>query len=216
MLRMESQYTTSGWVHRMYGLSGWLGLVMLLTLGFQAHASPATDKPVPTEAMAALLKEFDARRGQLGNTRLVGLLNYRQPSWEPRFYLIDPATQAVVARYVVAHGRGSDPDHDGYADRFGDKHESHRSSLGFFVTDETYVSKSAGHGLSMRLRGLSDSNRNAFDRDIVIHANWYVEPDVIARQKKPGRSYGCLVFSNHDRDEVVDKLKGGALIYAAY
>lgn len=181
-----------------------------------ASAGAAAPQAPPAEALDALMQHYQQRRASLGNPRRVALVNYRQPSSEPRFYVIDPATREVVARYVVAHGRGSDPDHDGRADRFGDKHESHRSSLGLFLTDEVYQSESAGHGLSMRLQGLSDTNRNAMDRLIVIHANWYVEPEVVAKQGKPGRSYGCLVFSNADRDAVIDMLKGGALIYAVY
>jgi hypothetical protein len=195
------------------------GLAILLFLPHfagWASAVPASQPAPPPEQLAQLLDKHQQSRPTLGNTRYVALLNYRQPSWEPRFYIIDTKTRDVVARYVVAHGRGSDPDHDGYADRFGDEHESHRSSLGFFLTAETYVSESSGHGLSMRLEGLSKSNRSAMARNIVIHANWYVEPDIVATQNKPGRSYGCLVFSNQDRDAVVEKLKGGALIYAAY
>lgn len=195
------------------------GLAILLLLPHYAgwtSALPVTRPTPPPEQVAQLLDKHQQSRATLGNTRYAALLNYRQPSWEPRFYIIDTKTRDVVARYIVAHGRGSDPDHDGYADRFGDEHESYRSSLGFFVTTETYVSDSSGHGLSMRLDGLSKSNRNALARNIVIHANWYVEPDIVATQKKPGRSYGCLVFSNQDRDAVVEKLKGGALIYTAY
>jgi hypothetical protein len=191
-------------------------LLLLLCPASWASQISANQGTPPPEQLAQLLDKYQQSRPTLGNTRYVALLNYRQPSWEPRFYIIDTKTRDVVARYIVAHGRGSDPDHDGYADRFGDEHESHRSSLGFFVTTETYISGSSGHGLSMRLDGLSKSNRNAMARNIVIHANWYVEPDIVATQNKPGRSYGCLVFSNQDRDAVVEKLKGGALIYTAY
>lgn len=179
----------------------------------------AADKPagpLPTEALTTLLvRVFDAKSG-IKNRRYAAVLNYRQPSWEPRFHLIDIEKAEHVESYVVAHGRGSDPDHDGYATEFSDEPESHMSSLGFFVTDEIYMSESDGHGLSMRLNGLSDDNRNAQARDIVIHGNWYVEPEVLTAQRKPGRSYGCMVFSAADRDAVVEKLKDGALIYAVY
>jgi hypothetical protein len=188
----------------------------LMLAGMAAHASTPNASVPPPALLKSLLAKFKDSRQVLGNHRYTALLNYRQPSWEPRFYVIDPESSAVVGRYVVAHGRGSDPDHDGYADRFGDRPESHMSSLGFFRTDETYVSDSGGHGLSMRLVGLSGSNRNAWDRAIVIHANWYMEPGFLAQRRKPGRSYGCLVFSDRDRNEIVDKLKGGALLYAAY
>lgn len=193
-----------------------LGLTLLMLSAPCLAANPSGAKTPPPALLKSLLDKYNESRERLGNTGHVALLNYRQPSWEPRFYLIDPGTGEILRRYVVAHGRGSDPAHTGYAKRFSDKEGSHRSSLGFFVTGETYISESRGHGLSLRLQGLSDSNRNALERNIVIHANWYMEPEFLEKHRKPGRSHGCLVFSDEDRDEIVEKLKGGALIYAAY
>jgi hypothetical protein len=89
------------------------------------------------------------------------------------------------------------------------------SSVVFFRTTETYLSNEPGHGLSLRLEGLSETNRKAYDRAIVIHANHYMEPEFIDAFGKPGRSHGCLVFAAADRDVIVSKLGGGALIYAA-
>ncbi len=193
----------------------WMTAAGLLLACAAAGAQPSAVAP-PPEFLEPLLQKYREARERLGNTRHVALLNYRQPSWEPRFHIIDPGTRRILRSYLVAHGRGSDPEHTGYARRFSDTPESHQSSLGFFLTGNTYVSESEGHGLSMRLVGLSETNRNALNRAIVIHSNWYMDPGFLARHRKPGRSYGCLVFSDRDRDEIVDKLKGGALIYAAY
>ncbi|HXG27374.1 MAG TPA: murein L,D-transpeptidase catalytic domain family protein [Nevskiales bacterium] len=193
----------------------WMAAAGLLLVCVPAGAQPSAIA-VPPEFLEPLLQKYQEVRKRLGNARHVALLNYRQPSWEPRFHIIDPGTRKILRSYVVAHGRGSDPEHTGYARRFSDEPESHQSSLGFFLTGDTYVSESKGHGLSMRLVGLSETNRNAMHRAIVIHSNWYMDPGFLAQHRKPGRSYGCLVFSDRDRDEVVDKLKGGALIYAAY
>ncbi|MCY1438751.1 L,D-transpeptidase catalytic domain [compost metagenome] len=66
----------------------------------------------------------------------------------------------------------------------------------------------------MRLAGLSESNSNAEERAIVIHANTYMEDDFIRRHGVPGRSYGCLVLAGADRDLVIEQLAGGALILA--
>jgi hypothetical protein len=189
----------------------------LLGMGLaQADDTGADEPPIPQAMLEAARARYQQDKSNLGNTRYIALVNYRQPSWERRFYLIEPDSGRLVSSYVVAHGRGSDPDHDGYADRFSDDEGSHMSSLGFFRTGETYMSRSDGHGLSMRLTGLSESNSKAYERDIVIHGNWYMEPSVLAKQSKAGRSYGCFVFSAKDRDAVVEKLKGGALLYAAY
>lgn len=177
---------------------------------------PGTAAAVPDDFLNAVLTQYDRLGDRLGNRDYVGLLNYRQPSWQPRFYIIDPRRREVVAAYRVAHGKGSDSEHDGFAGQFSDRQGSHMSSVGFFKTLETYTSKEPGHGLSMRLRGLSASNRSSYRRAIVIHANHYMEQSFIDRYGIPGRSHGCMVFSNADRDEVIDRLGGGALIYAAY
>lgn len=196
------------------------GLLTGLLFLLNSHLATATESPasvtLPADLLQPLLEEFQQQQHTLGNTRYVALMNYRQPSWEPRFYLIDPESEHVVAAYRVAHGRGSDPVHDGFAEFFSDRQGSLMSSLGFFRTGETYMSQEPGHGLSLRLDGLSDTNSNAYDRAIVIHANHYMEQEFIDNFGKPGRSHGCFVFSARDRDIIVNKLHGGALIYAAH
>lgn len=187
---------------------------LLLAALFQMQPVAADD--LSATLLDPLLKHYQEIRGTLDNPRYVALVNYRQPSWEPRFYLIDPRQSQVIATYRVAHGRGSDPNHDGYAMHFSDRPGSRMSSVGFYITGDTYISPKEGHGLSLRLEGLSRSNHHAADRHIVIHANDYMEPGFIRRYGKPGRSYGCLTFSKADRDEVVEYLAGGALIYAVY
>lgn len=192
----------------------------MLILAFQFFvslclAAGTESHNVPDDLLKPLLAQYQQDKDKLDNDRYVALMNYRQPSWEPRFYLIDIRTEKVIGSYRVAHGRGSDPAHSGYAEFFSDRAGSKMSSLGFFVTGETYLSESPGHGLSLRLGGISESNRNAIDRLIVLHANHYMEPDFIEQFGKPGRSHGCLVFSRTDRDEIIEKLQGGALIYAA-
>lgn len=192
-----------------------IGLLLLFGSHLTAAAQSLATVTVPEDLLQPLLEEFRQQQPTLGNTRYVALMNYRQPSWEPRFYLIDPESEQVVAAYRVAHGRGSDPAHRGFAEFFSDREGSLMSSLGFFRTGETYLSQEPGHGLSLRLDGLSGTNSNAYDRAIVIHANHYMEQKFIDTFGMPGRSHGCLVFSASDRDIVVGKLHGGALIYAA-
>jgi L,D-transpeptidase catalytic domain len=115
----------------------------------------------------------------------------------------------------VAHGTGSEPDGmDGIPNVFLDEIDSNASSLGLFKTGDVYMSPTDGNGLSMRLHGLSPTNRNAYKRMIVVHAQSYVEPEMIAALGVAGQSDGCRVFSSADRDTVIELLRGGALIYA--
>jgi hypothetical protein len=188
----------------------------------EVPAEPAAQAPAPVypadiaSAVSVLLRRFEAEKSALPNTSYMALLNFRQPSWEPRFYIIDAQTRSIVARYRVAHGRGSDEDHDGYADTFSDTDDSNASSVGFYVTGARYLSDLPDHGVSLRLNGISETNRAAWRRMIVIHGSPYLEPKFIKAYGQAGRSHGCLVFAPHDRDEVVEKLEGGALIYASY
>lgn len=144
-----------------------------------------------------------------------GVLDYSTHSRLPRFHVIERSTRSIVHSFVVAHGIGSEPDdNDGIPDVFLDVVDSNASSLGLFKTDEVYMSPTEGNGLSMRLHGLSSTNRNAYKRSIVIHAQSYVEPELVEALGRAGRSDGCMVFSAADRDTVIDLLRGGALIYA--
>lgn len=192
------------------------GLLLVLFCGHinAAEVTSGLTNP-PPDLLQPLLRQYQLHKHELGNSRYVGLLNYRQPSWEPRFYVIDPDEQRIVAAYRVAHGKGSDPDHDGIAEIFSDREGSYMSSLGLFLTKNTYISNQPAHGLSLRMHGLSNTNSQAQERNIVIHANDYMEQQFIDTYGMPGRSHGCLVFSATDRNKVVEKLSGGALIYAA-
>lgn len=142
------------------------------------------------------------------------VVDYSQRSDQKRFLLYDSHTHALLASYRVAHGKGSDADHDGYAERFSNQADSHASSLGTYRTGEVYQSEQPGHGLSMRLAGLDPSNDKAMQRAIVIHAMDYMEDRFIRQHGVAGRSFGCLVLANNDRDKVIEALKGGSLIFA--
>lgn len=142
------------------------------------------------------------------------VVDYARHSSQSRLLLFERRDLRLIASYRVAHGRGSDPDHDGYADSFSDVEGSRASSLGVFRAAQVYQSTEPGHGLSMRLQGLSASNANAERRAIVLHAKDYMEEDFIRRHGVAGRSHGCLVLAAADRDATIAALRGGALIFA--
>ena len=145
------------------------------------------------------------------------VLDFRGHSLTSRFHVIERSSMQIVKSFVVAHGLGSEGKRDdGYAEVFSNVNGSLASSLGLYRARETYFSKKDGHGLSLRLDGLSSSNSNARRRFVVIHANWYMEPKAMRKVGRPGRSNGCMVFSASDRDEVIRLLKDGAFILAIY
>jgi hypothetical protein len=140
----------------------------------------------------------------------IGIADFSQPSSEPRFHVVDLAN-GTVESHLVCHGRGSDPDHSGYVERFSNDFGSYATSNGTYVTTDYYEGK---YGLSLRVRGLDWSNSNAEPRAIVIHNAWYAEPDMIPLHGKLGRSEGCFAMSRKSQYEVMRKLAGGRMIFA--
>ena len=116
-----------------------------------------------------------------------------------------------VESHRVCHGRGSDPAHSGYLERFSNDFGSYATSNGAYVTGDYYEGK---YGLSLRVRGLDYSNSNAEPRAIVIHNAWYAEDDMIPLHGQLGRSEGCFAMSRKSQYEVMRRLAGGRMIYA--
>jgi hypothetical protein len=140
----------------------------------------------------------------------MAIVDFSRPSNEPRFHVVDLASGNVES-HLVAHGRGSDPDHSGFVERFSNDFGSYASSNGTYVTGDYYDGK---YGLSMKVRGLDWSNNNAEARAIVIHNAWYAEPDMIPLHGKLGRSEGCFAMSRQSQYDVMRKIAGGRMIYA--
>jgi hypothetical protein len=140
----------------------------------------------------------------------IGIVDFSQPSSDPRFFVVD-LMSGNVESHRVAHGRGSDPDHSGFVERFSNDFGSYATSNGAYLTGDY---SDGTYGLSMKVRGLDWTNNNAEPRAIVIHNAWYAEDDMIPLHGKLGRSEGCFAFSREDQWKVMRKLAGGRMIYA--
>ena len=140
----------------------------------------------------------------------MAIVDFSRPSNEERFYVVDLMSGQVEA-HRVAHGRGSDPDHSGFVERFSNDFGSYASSNGTYLTGDYYNGK---YGLSMKVRGLDWSNYNAEPRAIVIHNAWYAEDDMIGIHGKLGRSEGCFAMSRKSQYDVMRRIAGGRMIYA--
>lgn len=167
------------------------------------HLDP--DQVIPKNLLHEAVLYYDAHLDQIKNQRLVGIIDFKQHNSKERFYIIDMESGRVES-YLTAHGKNSDPDNDGYATKFSNTPDSLMSSLGFYMTAETYYGQ---NGYSLRLDGLSSTNSNARQRAIVIHGADYVKPG-----KKIGRSYGCPALEMRYHQDLIDQLKGGSLLYA--
>lgn len=161
---------------------------------------------VPTAALETAVLYFHENKAKLKNTSVISVLDFSQKSSQKRWYFIDMKTGSVWNVHV-AHGKGSDSNHDGFAEKFSNVEGSNASSLGFYKTAETY---SGSNGYSLRLDGLSSTNSNARSRAIVVHGASYVQDSTVIQ----GRSWGCPAVSMAHRDKVINLIKGGSLIYA--
>jgi L,D-transpeptidase catalytic domain len=149
--------------------------------------------------------------GAVDHPRTLTIIDYSKPSTAKRFWVYDLASRQLLYEELVAHGQGSGAN---FATQFSNEDETHRSSLGLFVTDDTYVGR---NGYSLRLNGLDAGfNDRARARAIVMHGAPYVNQDFIAAQGRLGRSWGCPALREGVAREVIDRVKGGDLVFAYY
>jgi hypothetical protein len=149
---------------------------------------------------------FHNNKSNFRNQKYVTVIDYSLSSKKQRLFMIDTVTGSVWPTYV-AHGKGSDADHDGYAERFSNESGSNATSLGAFKTAETYY---GSNGYSLRLDGLSSTNSNARSRAIVVHGASYVQDRSVIQ----GRSWGCPAVATQFSKNFIDTIKGGSLIFA--
>jgi hypothetical protein len=179
-------------------------------------ATPQLVQPAPPAAPAGIDPQLFARaKAALDQHRIyardaIGIVDFSKPSSEPRFHVVDLASGQVES-HRVCHGRGSDPAHSGYVERFSNDFGSYATSNGTYTTADYYDGK---YGLSMKVRGLDWSNNNAEARAIVIHNAWYAEDDMIPLHGQLGRSEGCFAMSKDSQYAVMRRLAGGRMIYA--
>ena len=146
-----------------------------------------------------------------GNPRYWAIVDFGQHSKQKRLYVFDTDSN-TVAQYYVAHGNGSDVDHNGIADDFSNVPGSNKSSLGIYRCKEHYGSEK--HGLSMRLNGLENTNSEARDRAIVFHRADYVSDKFVQDNGKIGRSNGCFVVEHAVCDTLIHQLENGSYLIA--
>lgn len=141
------------------------------------------------------------------------VVNFTEPSYRKRLYIVDAKTSEVLRSHHVAHGSGSSsPKDKAYATEFSNVRDSHKSSLGSMLTEEVYTGK---HGRSLRLRGLDNKlNSNVRERAIVIHAADYVTDFYIMTMGRAGCSWGCFALDPAINDGFIDLVKDGTFLYA--
>jgi hypothetical protein len=158
--------------------------------------------------------------GRNSGPGIIIIVDYAKNSREPRLYRVNLASgEGLDAPILVAHGVGSDPDDDGFADRFSNTPDSLASSLGAARGAEIYYGM---NGRSLRLDGLDSTNTMMRYRDIVVHSyetqrrRYFNASHVANRAGRPGVSEGCFVVEPDKRDLVLETLAEGGFLFAGY
>ena len=155
--------------------------------------------------------ELAAKRGLIRNRNLLTVIDYSIRSSEPRLFVFDLAHERLLFRELCAHGKNSGDD---IARFFSNDPGSEETSLGLFVTGETYV----GHnGYSLKLRGLDPGlNDMAEERAIVLHGAYYVSREAVKVLGRLGRSWGCPAVRAEVAEKLINTIRGGTAIFAYY
>ena len=148
------------------GLTAAGGLVTALALPTRAFAQASSLTPYERRVLDIAAREASRLEAVLWRKDLVGVADFARPSSLPRLHFAN-LEAGTVHSHLVAHGRGSDPEHCGWLKNFSNDVGSEATSRGAFLTCETYSGK---YGSSIRLRGLDMDNSNAHDRAIVSAA----------------------------------------------
>ena len=151
------------------------------------------------------------RSGAITDPSTLTVIDYSKPSTEKRLWVFDLRAHELLYEELVAHGQGSG---DNFAKVFSNEPDTHASSLGLFLTEDTYVGK---NGYSLRLNGLDKGfNDRARERAIVMHGAPYVSDDFVKKNGRLGRSWGCPALSEGVAREVIDRVRGNGIVFSYY
>ena len=140
--------------------------------------------------------------------KLLTIIDFDLSSKKKRFWVLDMENQEVIFNTYTSHGKNSGWE---FAKTFSNAVNSHKSSLGFYVTGETYYGK---NGLSLFIDGMEKKfNSNARKRYVVIHGSDYVSEKFINSRGRAGRSYGCPALPRVISKKIINTVKGGSVVY---
>ena len=140
----------------------------------------------------------------------LSVIDFSKPSTQPRLWVFDLASQRLLFEELVAHGRNTGHN---MATKFSNRSGSKMSSLGLYVTQETYRFSGRSNGraytsVGLRMRGESGAyNSAARRRGIVAHG----APYVTARDA--GRSSGCPAMEQHRAERLLPLIANGGVVF---
>jgi len=162
------------------------------------------EKGLSKEAFEFAYKGYESllEKKMLHQPKYLTICDFSQSAKQKRLYIIDMASDKVLMNTYVAHGHNSGGE---YATRFSNRPSSKQSSLGFYVTKNTYRGE---NGLSLRVEGLEPGiNDKAYRRAIVIHGADYIG------NGSTGRSYGCPAVPLKETKTIINMIKNGTCLF---
>ena len=148
------------------------------------------------------------QEGVILRDSILTIVDFTQHSSKERMYIINTNSFKLLRRSLCAHGKNSG---EAMAKHFSNVSGSLQSSLGFYLTAETYKGK---FDYALRLDGLEESNSKARERGIVIHGADYATPEFVKKNKGVlGRSFGCPALPKNEAAEIIDLIKQGSCFF---
>ena len=175
-------------------------------------SSEATDGWPRHDVLDLALRAWRCGRDAgVSTSPLLTVIDYSLPSTARRLWVVDVPARRVLFHELVAHGERSG---ENEAMAFSNRPGSRQSSLGLMRTEDTYV---GSQGYSLRLTGLEPGvNDRARERHIVMHGADYVSEETAAALGRLGRSWGCPALPRATSRRVIDRIKGGSVVFAYY
>ena len=158
----------------------------------------------------AMVGYYNFKKTQLisADRQVITIIDFQRKSSQKRLWIVDLAKNKLLFNTLVAHGQGSGGD---LPTNFSNLADSHQSSLGFYITSDTYFGK---HGFSMKLEGMDKGfNTNARDRAVVVHGAEYVSQSFVNQHGRLGRSHGCPALPVELTNTIINTIKGQTCLF---
>ena len=147
----------------------------------------------------------------LSTKEILAIIDFRRSANERRMWVIDLKNRKLLFHSLTAHGKNSG---DVFARSFSNTPNSNQSSLGFFITGNTYIGK---HGISLKLHGVEPGiNDKAEGRAIVMHGAHYVSDTHIRKFGRLGRSLGCPAVPVDLHKQIIKQLENQTCLFIYY
>ena len=192
-------------------------LVCGSAIGFEPEAILGQTNNLRPEVLELALEAYEqAEDGGFIRREILTIIDYELPSYQQRLWTIDMKAGRVILQEWVAHGMGKPRGSGGTMEEalsFSNDKGTLKSSLGLFITAETYYGR---HGYSLKLDGLEEGvNDKARERLIVLHGAQYVT-ESRAEDRLIGRSWGCPAVRPGVSKILIDAIKDGSVLWIYY